>query len=43
VNFFCFCIFLGKAFDHVDDCGDAVFSGLGNLPSNMTDDADESG
>ncbi|KAK1680771.1 hypothetical protein QYE76_041619 [Lolium multiflorum] len=31
-----------KVFDHVDDCGDAVFSGLGNLPSNMTGDADES-
>ncbi|XP_071683628.1 uncharacterized protein [Lolium perenne] len=32
----------GKVFDHVDDSGDAVFSGLGNLSSNMTDDADES-
>ncbi|KAK1683286.1 hypothetical protein QYE76_044134 [Lolium multiflorum] len=32
---------LGKVFDHVDDCGDAVFSGLGNLPSNVTDDADD--
>jgi hypothetical protein len=34
---------LGTVFDHVDDSGDVVFSGLGNLSSNMTDDADESG
>lgn len=43
IEFFCFLYFLGKVFDHVDDSGDAVFSGLGNLSSNMTDDADESG
>jgi hypothetical protein len=38
-----FLYFVGKASDHVDDCGDDVFSDQGNLPSNMTDDADESG
>jgi hypothetical protein len=43
LNLFVFLYFLGKVFDHVDDSGDAVFSGLGNLSSNMTDDADESG